>query len=398
MLIERAIAVFVASVLVASCASGPYRHESIDSVAFRDRAQTQVEGNIRVTAAVPDVEETRAIFGLPLYAKNIQPVWLEIENRGDAPIRFAPYGIDANYFPPLELAWGFRGGLSKSARTEMAYFLFENTMSRHIPAGDVRSGFVFTRARPGTKGFNVDVYGNAEDHSFSFFIAVPGFVSDHEDVDFEGLYSPDEIQHLDTVALLATLAELPCCARNQAGEITGTPVNVILVGSGEDVLQALLRAGWHETPRAEDAEEEARQKRGQYFLGRTADAVFRKVRDTVGERNELRLWLAPVTVDGEPIWVGQISHYMARTFGRPRLDPDVDDARMYMMQNIWYSQGLRQFGWATGRDVVSIGSQRTNITGEGYFTDGYRVVLWLSGDPVSMLEVKRANLDQPPIR
>jgi hypothetical protein len=37
-----------------------------------------------VTAAVPSAEESEQIFGFPLANKNIQPVWLEIENNSDS--------------------------------------------------------------------------------------------------------------------------------------------------------------------------------------------------------------------------------------------------------------------------------------------------------------------------
>ncbi len=398
MVVGRIVVVTVAALLLASCVGQSYRHEPLDAVAFRDRAQTQVEGNIRVTAAVPDVDETKAIFGLPLYDNGIQPVWLEIENRGDSRVRFAPHGIDPSYYPPLEVAWGFRGGFSKVGRSEMERFLYDNTISRQIYPGEVRSGFVFTRARPGTKGFNIDVYGDSEDHSFAFFINVPGFVPDHADVDFDTLFRADEIKNLSAAELLAGLADFPCCANDESGEVAGAPVNVILIGSGEQVLQALLRADWYETARATDAAEEALQKRGQYLRGRPADAVFRKIRESASERNELRLWLTPTTVDNEHIWAGQVSHYMARAFGEPRLDPDVDDARMYMVQIMWFAQALKKFGWAKGDDVVPIGNQRRDVNGAPFFTDGYRAVRWLSGDPVSMLEVIRVGLDTPPRR
>lgn len=51
-----------------------------DEVPFRQRAQTQSERDIRVTAAVPSEEESKALFDVNLYKKGIQPIWLEIEN------------------------------------------------------------------------------------------------------------------------------------------------------------------------------------------------------------------------------------------------------------------------------------------------------------------------------
>jgi hypothetical protein len=395
MIIVRITATIIAVALISSCATRPYVHESIESVPFRDRAVTQVEGNIHVTAAVPDVAETSAIFGLPLYDRGIQPVWLEIENRGDTQVRFAPHGLDPAYYPPLEVAWGFRGKYSKTARSEMERYLYDSGMPRRIFPGETRSGFVYTRARPGTKGFNVDVFGDVQDHSFTFFIDVPGFVPDHSAVDFDALYRDDEIKNVSISEAFAALAKLPCCANDKSGEVAGAPVNVILIGSSEQVLQGLLRAGWYETARAKNAAEEKTQKRGQYLRGRPADAVFRIVRESAGERNELRLWLAPTTVDNEQVWAGQISHYMSRVIGSARLDPDVDDARMYMAQTMWFAQALRQFGWAKGADVVPIGNQRRDINGAPFFTDGYRAVMWVSGDPVSMLEVMTVGAERP---
>jgi hypothetical protein len=69
---------------------------------------------------------------------------------------------------------------------------------------------------------------------------------------------------------------------------------------------------------------------------------------------------------------------------------------MYMVQIMWFAQALKKFGWAKGDDVVPIGKQRRDVNGAPFFTDGYRAVMWLSGDPVSMLEVIRVGLDSPP--
>ena len=46
---------------------------------YLDRAQSQTKGPVRVTAAVPSAKETKQLFGAPLYQRNVQPVWLEIE-------------------------------------------------------------------------------------------------------------------------------------------------------------------------------------------------------------------------------------------------------------------------------------------------------------------------------
>ena len=38
---------------------------------------------------------------------------------------------------------------------------------------------------------------------------------------------------------------------------------------------------------------------------------------------------------------------------------------------------------------------RTNLTGDPYFTDGYRSVLWVSGESVALDEIEVLNWEPP---
>jgi hypothetical protein len=400
--VTNRVAVVFCVCILAACATGSFRPVDINSVPFRDRAVTQAEGGLRVSAAVPSVEETTALFGAPLYKRGIQPVWLEIENKSSERVRFSPVGLDRDYFSPLEVAYMHRKGLSKSARKEMEYFYYDLGLPRQIPAGESRSGFVFTNAGPGTKSFNVDVISPLEDHSFAFFVDVPGFVPDHAEVDFETLYDPDEIQLLDADGFRSKISSTTsCCTTDMTGKRQGLPWNVLLVGEGSDLLMTLLRADWYETPRrsANRKPEDAH-----YLFGRQADAVFRIQRDGKRDRNEMSLWLTPFRLDGEPVWIAQITHFIGQKtqiedfiFGE-RVDPNVDDSRNYLMQNLWYSQGLKKVGWIETGMSVTIDESAEGFNGVDYFTDGFRAVMWVSGDPVSLNETVNAHWDRPPFR
>ncbi|MDJ0849765.1 MAG: LssY C-terminal domain-containing protein [Myxococcota bacterium] len=385
--------------LVVGCATRPYSYVPIDEVGFRERAQTQREGTLQVTAAVPDREESKRLFGIDVYARGIQPIWLEVENRGRERVRFAPVGTDPLYFSPLEVAYMHRSQFSKQGHLDMEARFHEIAMPRQIWPGETRSGFVFTHVEPGTKAFNVDLFSSGgQDSGFTFFIEVPGFLPDHAEIDFEGLYEPGEIEDFDVAGFRAALDGFGCCATDQEGTQQGLPLNVVFVGEGNDVLQALLRAGWYERTRAVQAEVVARE---QHFRGRPPDAVFRRKRGR-SDRNELRAWLAPARVNGKPVWVAQITHYIGRRteLGRalldPRLDPDLDDARFYVLQNLWYSQGLDRFAWQNTGRAVDIDEGSSDWKGVAYFTDGFRVVMWPSGPPVSLLETVQLDWSEPP--
>jgi hypothetical protein len=388
------------SLLLSGCATQSYYYESTKSFPIRERAVSKTRGEITVSASVPGEEEAQAIFGIPIYDRGIQPVWLKIENNSETRVRFAPTGVDHDYFSPLEVAYMHRKGFTKEALRQMNQRFYRSALPRQIPAGESRSGYVFTHASPGTKAFNVDVFSGREDESFAFFVSVPGFVPDHQSVDFDKLYDRSQIHDYDLAGLRTGLEDLPRFSTNQSGEQQGLPLGIVIVAQGIDVLKALLRAGWYESPKIHDADQLAK---AHYLFGRTPDAVFRNQGGGSRERNELNLWLAPMLIEGKEVWLAQIVHFIGQKtqleqaiFGA-RVDPDVDDGRNYLLQTAWYAQSLEQVGWIAGSGAISIESARFDFNSLEYFTDGYRLVIWLSDEPVSLLETRSVVIDDPPL-
>jgi hypothetical protein len=225
----------VTSILIGGCAS-TYNPRSMEEVPFKKRAQTKHQGAIRVTAAVLSAEESEEMFGVPLYKKSIQPIWLEIENNAKQPVWFFSAGVDPEYFSSLEAAYIHRSGFSEQARKQMDRHFHERGMAFYIEPGTTRSGFVFTNLDEGTKTFNVDLV--AEDHqagSFTFIIPVPGLKVDHSEVDFEKLYPEDEIVTHDEKGLRKALENLPCSTTSGDGTEQGDPLNIVVIGNLEDV-------------------------------------------------------------------------------------------------------------------------------------------------------------------
>jgi hypothetical protein len=394
----QTLAVVLLVVFVHGCASRPYQPGGLESVALWARAVTEVQGDVQVTTAVPTREETDAIFSLPLYERGVQPVWLQIRNYSPHPLRLALVSLDRDYFSPMEVAYVHRKGYSAEGRAAMEKFLHAQGIARFIAPGATSSGFVFTHLDPGTKGFNVDIYGNRRDYIFTFFIAVPGFVPDHAEVDFASLYADGEFIQLNSEnELRQRLAEIPCCSVNTDGK-QGDPINLAVVADPKIVGRVLLQSRWEETAAGTEQTAAARTHR---YLGRPPDAVFHKSRKDGSERKELRLWMAPMLLGDSPVWLGQISHDIRGDGGNTaaipyRIDPDLDDARMYLLQNFWFSQSLLRFGFVNSGTATPIDAQAVNFLGSEYFTDGYVLVLMLSGRPVGLDEVQRLQWDTPP--
>jgi len=385
------LSLIVCSALSSGCGGRAYTYQPIGDVDFRSHSETQLEGPVSVTASVLGREETEAVFGLSLYDQGIQPVWLEVENRSAVKIRYAPVGTDRFYFSPLEVAYTNRGGFSDEARAEMERHFDGLSMPRYIDPGETRSGFIFTHADEGAKGFNVDLFGSGESLHFTFLMRVPGFVPDYANVNFDTIYPADEVELYSVDELYEAAKKLPCCTADESGAETGEPVNVVFIGAGKDLLRAFLRSGWVET-----SAQEATDQKDNYMFGRSQDAIFRYHSQFGDSFYELRLWLAPAMSGSDRVWAGQIQHFFSSGSAINRFDPDVDNARNFAFQNFAYGRSLKTVGWIAGNEVAPADSFWSNLIAPSYFSDGYRTVLWLSGDPVSILDAASLDWDDPP--
>jgi len=349
-------------------------------------------------------EETQNSFALPLAKKGIQPVWVEIENQESKGFYLMLLSLDPNYFSPSELAWMFRDEGEGSLDDKIDSFL-----DRHIPVvippHSTTSGYVFTNLDPGAKAFGVELLGKKDVRSFRFVQEVPGFESDFKRVNFHRLYRPDEIRDLNLDGLRRYLEQLPCCVLGGDQKTPGDPLNLVIVGEGRLVLATLVRQGWDltETTRGDavwrtigsslfGTRYRTSPVSALYLFGRPQDAALQKARGTVDERNHLRLWLAPVTLEGRNVWVGQISRdigvrFSSKTFVTHKIDPIVDEARLYISLDIAAAQSLRAVGYVKGVGYSDRHSPRYNYTGDPFYTDGLRVVLILGAEHHSLSDI-----------
>ncbi len=392
------------------CATSSVQTEPPD---FRARAETKTQDGVSVSAVTLSSEESLDTFSLPLANKGVQPVWMEIENKKDKEFVLMLLSIDPDYFAPSEIAWMFRGQGDPGFDKKIDLFLDQH-IRIIIPPRDTVSGFVYTNLDPGAKAFAVELIGEGDIRTFEFVQIVPGLKADFNRVDFENLYSESEIEDLDLEGLKRYLEQLPCCALGGDRETPGDPLNFVVIGAGEHMLATLVRRGWDltETTRRSTAWRTVASSlfgwkyrtspiSPLYVFGRPQDIALQKARHSVDERNHLRLWLAPVTLDGQNVWVGQISRDIgvklsSKTFVTHKIDPVVDEARLYITLDMAASQSLRAMGYVEGVGYSNRGEPRYNYTNDPFYTDGLRVVLFLSQSRQRLDQIENLNWAQPP--
>lgn len=388
--LDALIVPLLLAALLSACAGKPFLASDPAGANFIDRAISQEKGAIRVMAAVPDDAETVALTGLPLYEQGIQPVWLEVTNSGTDRLRLALSSIDPDYYSPLEVAWMNRAGLTREARAAAERWFHENGMVRWIPPGESRAGLIFTHVTGGTKGFNVDLFTSPDTsaQSFTFFVPMPGFVADHMEIDFNGLYERHEEERLSSDELRLRIREATCCGTDETGRLQGDAFNIVLVATPLAVRRALLRGGWQET---EAGAAETAIARKQRYRGRQPDGTFMKRRLDGTEQNELRLWLTPFETDGRSIWFGQVLYSLGNSREQAdalRRDPDIDEARNYFLQDLWYSQSAERGTLTRAVDPVPESSPVMTFTGSRYHTDGLCAVVWLSEGTIALDDIE----------
>ncbi|MEY4562992.1 MAG: hypothetical protein RLZZ618_2269 [Pseudomonadota bacterium] len=410
----------LATALLAGCATPPPADSPpqgpADDYLRRADAQVLQKENVSVKVAVLRPWESQAVFGVPLADKGIQPVFVNIDNRSKQPYWFMPVYMDRDFFSPREAAYAFTGssGHEHGGDNPLERSLSQQQVRLHVPAGGQVRGFVYTAASAGIKLINVELVGSRSQLQFAFARELPGGGFDNQGLDPARLYGSQALPSLTHAQLRNTLRALPCCTTNAEGTVAGDPLNLAFVGTQHELLVALVRGGWDFTDTTNassvghmissmltgSAYRSAPVSK-LYFNGRAQDFSMQRARASgISQRNHLRLWLAPYRVDGKPVWMGQISRDIGvrLTTRSPfltthKVDPDVDEAREYLRQDLLLSSSLGRWGLVAGVGEAPQSAPRENLTGDPYFTDGLRLVLFLSDTPRPIREVEVLEWD-----
>jgi hypothetical protein len=384
---------------------------------YQERAVTEVRGGVSVTVALPTAEEAEALYGVDLTEKKIQPVWIKVKNDTAKSYWFLSSGLDANYFSTSEAAYAFRATGSDGGNRALIDRFEGLQFKNPIGPGTTVSGFLLTNLDEGMKGVDVDLVTLDDAKSFTFVVADPTFRSRGSEFDLDKLYNDSELVHVDNDDRLRMLLEqLPCCTTNSDGSAFGDPLNLVMIGSRSDLVAAFVRRQWHPTEviHAESVWrtiksfiQETRYRYSPisplYVFGRPQDGAAQKARSTIHERNHARFWLSRIRFRGKKVWVGQISRDIgvkftikSPTISTHVVDPDVDEARRYMIEDLAYSQALHRIGYVKGVGAASRSAPRFNLVDDPYYTDGLRAVMFFEPRPFSLSDLEFLDWERPP--
>src|SRR5262245_32754334 len=382
-------------------------HPNPQDRSFMSRAQTQLAEGLEVTVAVPDAHESEAVFGAPMARRGVQPVWLKIANHGTAPCRLHLVAIDPNYYTPLEaaaanhfstgrrlvefglLGWVFLPFLLllpvklisawRANRRMDGCFQEQSFRLRPILPGAEASGFVFTPFDAGTKVVHVRLMRPDDEKEFTFSISVPGLAADYLKRDVVDEIPDDRAIDCDLPKLLDRLHQSPRATSNAKSSRDGDPVNLVIIGRFPAILSA-FGARWDQTETITLAtcwkttkafvlgsEYRYSPVSPLYLFGRCQDFALQRARHSINERLHLRLWATPLRHSGLPVWIGQVSRDIGVRFTwktwnltTHRVDPDVDEARDYVLEDLLEAQRIELAGYFDGVGPCDKSAPRRN--------------------------------------
>lgn len=371
--------------------------------------------NISVTVAVLNDQESEIVFDVPAVSRGVEPIWMKIENNDTVPYVLFPIRIDSNYYSSHEAARQVHYQLDDASHREIKEYFERNEIKHFINPGETVSGFVYTIPDRGIKELEIELVGpNTVKRSY-FVFPVPGAKVDFEQIDFEELYHDNEIMELDETSLRKALQDLQCCTNIEVETGDGDPLNLVVIGEIKEFLPFFLKQGWDVT---EDIYMSSLYREvisfffgssykyapisSLYVFKRGEDMALQKPRENIFRRNHLRLWLSNMRYDGKPVWVGQVSRDIGISFSTKNwwlsnheIDPDVDEARNFLTQDILLLHGVKKFGYVRAMEPVSSEELRSNFMNKQIYTDGLRAIFVFTDRHIDIVDLELFHWEWP---
>jgi hypothetical protein len=414
-ILAAAIFFCIFAVAIAFLSSFRFDPDPSGDAGFIGRAQQKSTPGIKVNASALGAIESQRSFGENLAKHNIQPVWLSIENESEDQLVFLPIAMDPDYYSPYEVSYRFHGALSFAANRARDEYFLKRQIASVLQPHSTTEGFMYGEVDAGVKYAHIVLAGKGRIKAFDFALPVPGPPFVGTNIRADSIYPGKKIEDLELDSLRTTFAKQPCCTANSGDTRNGDPLNLVIVENKQDPIVPFVARGWHlarkldvasiiETARAFIFRDEflTSPVSALYVFGRREDVVLQKARSTINERVHARLWLTPYTFEGRRIWIGQISRDIGvrltdQTWNLTthKIGPDVDFDRAYLLQDLAMSGFVERYGYVDGVGAAPASAPRTNLTGDPYYTDGLRAVIFLSNQTTPLGDIERLPWEVP---
>jgi len=384
--------------------------------------QSRTEGAVTVSVSILRDDQARQHFDADLAKHDVQVLWVRVRNESARQLWFIRNILDPDFFSADEVALLLNKATSSRAHGRLRQQLHDDSMRVAIAPRTETEGFVYLPRVEGGRyvdlRLQLDAYGEEKERvmqsepanverqrelRFEFAVALPDGHFDYERLDGARTYAGLEFQNLTGDELRRRIEALPCCAVNKIGDGNGDPLNIVLVGDRNEILNSLSRSGWSFTHRIDFRT--VRRMVGAaiagddylvapvsdlFAFGRAQDLSMQRARHSISRRNHMRLWLAPFLFENRSVWVGQVSRDIgikitskSSTLTTHIIDPQVDATREYFLHSLMAQGFVDRFGFAKGGAFATPETPRFNLTDDPYFSDGLRVVVILAPQPVA---------------
>jgi hypothetical protein len=400
---------------LAACATAPWAPDASFAPEGLSDVQTQVLGDVSVSVSILTDAQAQRQFGANLARQELQAIWISASNGSDRRLWFIRTVLDADYYSAEEVALLVDGDLPRDARPRLHQFLRDESIRALLLPHTVTEGFVFLPRVEGGRYVDIRLQGDAfaeesaprdgstpRELRFGFALPLPDGDFDYERLDPDRIYAGRPLPNLGLADLRTSLEQLSCCAMNADGTAEGDPLNIVLVGDSSEVMNSLSRSGWSFTHRITlrtvqreigaalaDESYAVAPVSSLYVFGRKQDIALQRARRSISRRNHMRLWMAPFKFENQSVWVGQVSRDIGlkATTRTPSLtthviDPQVDATREYLLHSLIAHGFVDRFGFVKGSADASRERPRYNLTGDPYHSDGMRLVVILTPEPV----------------
>lgn len=379
-----------------------------------DTPRTQTLNGVTASARFLTDDEARKLYGANLAGKGIQAIWMKITNRTGRDQWMLAAHLDPDFYSADEAAYLFRHKWAGAGHADLQQRFRDLAMRARVGAGETCEGHVLVPRHEGGRYVEITTNGSGKVRRFGFPLRTADGHFDFERMDVAKIRKTDRPRDLTRSELRAALPRVAATATDKTGSGSGDPLNLVIVGNASTMMAALSECGWAFTHRLDGTTVRrvisaalngdpylTAPVSSLYLFGRQQDVAFQRSRNNLSQRNHMRLWLAPFTMERKPVWIGQVSRDIgikltnhSPTLTTHVIDPMVDESRQFVLESLLFRFRISDFGFSRASAPAPRSHPRKNLTGDPYFTDGLRLVVILSDKAVPSESVRNLGWEQ----